>query len=175
MTKLTLPKNLNPFRFAREKKYLEASFLLSEMTRVRDMLLKQEGQVEFSIAGKIDLINLPVLHGTITVNLCLECQRCLKPMDYPLNVDFNWVPIKDDKEIEDIPSYYDSIECKDEDLNLLALIEDELILNLPTVPMHENPHCVGKVFEQRKASEPENSTKASNPFEVLKHYKHDSH
>lgn len=78
------------------------------------------------------------LHVQASTALSLCCQRCLQPMTVVLDVrpDFRFVHGEalaeqlDEHSEEDVLSVPDS-------LDLLALIEDELILALPLVPRHD--------------------------------------
>lgn len=70
---------------------------------------------------------------------------------------------------------YDALEVGEEPLDLLALVEDELLLALPIVPAHDPEVCqhpAGFVVED----EPESSEvedKRPNPFSVLAQLKRD--
>lgn len=78
------------------------------------------------------------LHVQARTQVTLLCQRCLKPLPQELVVDrsFLFVPDEDqalklDEELDDdvlvLPKW----------LDVLALLEDELILALPIVPRHD--------------------------------------
>ena len=68
----------------------------------------------------------------------MECQRCLTPVDVPLDVERSFRFVADEATAEALDE-----EC-DEDLlalsrefDLRELIEDELLMALPVVPRHE--------------------------------------
>lgn len=78
------------------------------------------------------------LHLQASAQVQLVCQRCLQSLDEALHVDrsFLFLPDEDevarlDEELDDdvlvLPRFFD----------LLALVEDELILALPLVPRHD--------------------------------------
>ena len=69
--------------------------------------------------------------------LRLVCQRCLEPMDQPLEVDrhFRFVSSEQAAEAEDDQAEEDLLVAS-HSFNGLTLIEDELILTLPLVPRH---------------------------------------
>lgn len=79
----------------------------------------------------------PWLHVDAGAQLTLVCQRCLEPVDAPLLVNrwFRFVADEDTASAED--------DVSDEDVLVLeprfdaaTLIEDELIMAIPLVPMH---------------------------------------
>lgn len=80
------------------------------------------------------------LHLRAWVDLPLSCQRCLAPVDMPLVVD-RWFRFVADEHIaaaEDEDSQEDVLALEPRP-SLRVLIEDELLMELPLVPMHE--HC----------------------------------
>lgn len=78
------------------------------------------------------------LHLRAEAVLSLSCQRCLEPVDMPLAVEqtFRFVSTEAQAEIEDEESEEDVLAISRE-FDLLALIEDELLMELPLAPMHE--------------------------------------
>lgn len=69
----------------------------------------------------------------------LICQRCLQPVQTPLRVDrsFRFVPNEAAAMAEDDDAEEDLLVLSNA-FDLLALVEDELIMDLPLVPMHES-------------------------------------
>lgn len=78
------------------------------------------------------------LHVEASAHVPRECQRCLQPVAVPLSVD-RWVRFVDDEATAaalDADSD-DDVLVVSRSLDLLALVEDELLLAMPLVPMHE--------------------------------------
>jgi uncharacterized protein len=78
------------------------------------------------------------LHLRARTALQLTCQRCLQPMNVPLDVRPSLRFVHSESQAEALD------EASDEDvlaltpsLDLLPLVEDELILALPLIPRHE--------------------------------------
>ena len=80
----------------------------------------------------------PWLHLEAATRLPLTCQRCLEPVVIELEVDcwFRFVQDEATAELEDETADEDVL-ALGEELNLRQLIEDELLLALPVVPMHD--------------------------------------
>ncbi len=107
------------------------------------------------------------LHLTAEATLPVTCQRCLEPVDQPLSVDrwFRFVGDEATAEFEDEDAEEDVL-VLDPYFDLMALIEDELLMALPLVPRHEE--CPSAVplehadadFEQAQQAKP-------NPFTAL--------
>lgn len=51
-------------------------------------------------------------------------------------------PVRNDEQAEALPEAYEPIEVNEfGEIDLLALVEDEIILALPVVPVHDSEHC----------------------------------
>lgn len=78
------------------------------------------------------------LHLSAQARVPLTCQRCLAPAEQDLSVDqwFRFVDSEAVAEAEDDDSEEDLLVMEPQ-FDFLALLEDELIMTLPLVPMHE--------------------------------------
>jgi uncharacterized protein len=69
--------------------------------------------------------------------ISLVCQRCLAPVDYPLDIRANLTAIADEPRTAELASPFDSILLDtDGGLPLMAVVEDEIISALPLAPRH---------------------------------------
>jgi uncharacterized protein len=69
----------------------------------------------------------------------LECQRCLEPVRWPLDLErsFLFVPGEEAAEALDAESEHDVLALQPR-LDLFELLEDELLLALPLIAMHDD-------------------------------------
>lgn len=107
----------------------------------------------------------PWLHLTAHTTLTMTCQRCLGPLEQPLELDcwLHFVPDEDTAAALDADSEHDVLPLE-RALDLHALVEDELLLALPLVPRHAQcPDAVRLVFD---ADSPEQED-APHPFAGL--------
>ncbi len=106
------------------------------------------------------------LHLTAEANVPLTCQRCLTLVATPVDVD-QWYRFVASEEIamaEDDEAEEDLLVMAP-NFDLMALLEDELLMALPLVPMHET--CpVTPVFSAGDPSVDAAEAKP-NPFAVL--------
>lgn len=104
------------------------------------------------------------LHLRAQAQLPLSCQRCLAPALQPLQVD-RWFRFVDSEEV----AQAEDEDCEEDLLvlepqfDLLHLLEDELLMELPLVPMHER--CAGPPAAIENLSEAPSDR--PNPFSVL--------
>jgi len=98
--------------------------------------------------------------------LSLTCQRCLLPVEMPVSVDrsFRFVSDEDTAAAQDDGSEEDVLALS-RSFDLMELVEDELLMELPLAPHHETcpPVHVAVADEGFEGS----SARHENPFAVL--------
>lgn len=94
----------------------------------------------------------------------LQCQRCLQAMHQPLRVDRRYRFVRSELEAERLDEEIeDDVLTLPGRLDLLALLEDELILALPIVPRHQGS-CPQPL---PMPTNPADDEPAPNPFAKL--------
>jgi uncharacterized protein len=78
------------------------------------------------------------VHVDAHLTLPLICQRCLGPVNAPIHVQrsYRFVESEAQAELEDEESEDDLLVISG-DFDLAALIEDEVLMDMPVVPRHE--------------------------------------
>lgn len=106
------------------------------------------------------------LHLKAGALLSLTCQRCLMPVEVPVSVDrsFRFVRDEDTAAAQDDESEEDVLALS-RGFDLMELVEDELLMELPLAPHHEScpPVRVVVADESFEGS----SARRENPFAVL--------
>jgi uncharacterized protein len=107
------------------------------------------------------------LHLKAQAVLPLICQRCLGPLEFQVAVDrsFRFVATEAQAEAEDEASQEDVL-VLDQRFDLLGLIEDEFLMALPVIPLHEVCPTEVKLAVQDPGFE-DPSGKPTKPFAVL--------
>jgi uncharacterized protein len=77
----------------------------------------------------------------VTGELVLTCQRCLRPCSCPVDESASLVVTASDT--EDAPGGYEPVLGDAERLSVAELIEEQLLLAVPLVPMHETAALCG--------------------------------
>lgn len=96
------------------------------------------------------------LHLQAQAQVPLTCQRCLAPAVEPVEVDrwFRFVETEDQADAEDEDSQEDLLVMAPQ-FDLSALLEDELIMSLPLVPLHDQcPQPPVLQFGEEAVAEP---------------------
>jgi len=166
MFEAQLPRQINALQFAQQGKELSGSLPLKSMMRLIPSLLDDSGKVAFNLRFGIDEEGIRYIRGRLTTRLQLLCQRCLKPMEYDINDELVLGIILSHAQAQTLPKHYEPLLVTGEPQELLPLIEDELIVRLPIVAMHENEECKLKTLQTKIKAD-----NGNNPFTKLSQLK----
>ncbi|NIH11938.1 MAG: 23S rRNA accumulation protein YceD [Serratia symbiotica] len=138
-----------------------------QVTRVADSVVSVDSDVEGVLSFDIDNQRLAVITGQVNLQVTLMCQRCGIPFAHHVHTTYCFSPVINDEQAEALPESYEPIEVDEfGEVDLLAMIEDEIILSLPVVPVHESEHCEVSEAERVFGKLPIEVEKP-NPFAVL--------
>lgn len=159
--------------FAQSQGHLQGQAPLSAFERLaQDAVQDGTGEVHWRAEG--ELVEQTGGNGQAWLHLHADalvpmtCQRCLATALIPLEVDrsFRFVADEASAEAEDDDSEEDLLALSRE-FDLLALVEDELLMELPVVPRHEA--CPDPVSMQSSDADfVEAGQEKVNPFAVLR-------
>ena len=150
--------------FAREARSLEGELPIANLARVLDLLTDSEGALTYRVAGQMNIEqNRPQLYLQIDGVLSVCCQRCLDGVDYTLKVRNLLEFVGDENELtqEEVEDDSRDFLPAQSEVDVVALIEEEVILSLPSAPRHES--CALPDTKQEAAD--------ISPFSVLKGFK----
>jgi len=166
MPKESLPIKLDPFRFADNAIRLHGVLPISQLQRLCLSLYKDEGEIDVNLTFGVDEEGLRYVRGHYDTNVVLQCQRCMEPFFYEVIGDFALGIVSGEKEAEQLPSRYDPAIVSDGMLNMPEVVEDELIVSLPLVPMHNPKQCQVKL-PLVAGSDRQSESEKENPFKVI--------
>ncbi len=137
------------------------SFQLSQLSRLSSLVIANGAEIKLNFVFSTTAYHHPSITGHIDTELLVECQRCLEPMVHPVSLDF---ALLIDASDDDVKSFQmDTVYTDDGYLDLFEVIEDELILALPVISMHDDPTC-NKHWQPDSV---EQVVEKNNPFSVL--------
>ena len=131
---------IDSLSFARDGRSLQGELALSELGRLHDVLAEVAGVVAYRIEGRKSRQGKPQLVLEVTGKVPVVCQRCLGRYDYPLSIDSLLELIADEADLTQDELEDDSRDflVAQKELDVAALIEDEIILALPVAPRHDD-------------------------------------
>ncbi|MBI0437528.1 23S rRNA accumulation protein YceD [Dickeya dianthicola] len=167
MQKVKLPLTLDAVRTAQKRLDYVGVYTAEQVMRVAGSVVSVDSDVNTMLSFNIDSQRLAVIDGQADVTVTLLCQRCGKPFEHQVHATFCFSPVISDEQAEALPEAYEPIEVNEfGEVDLLAMVEDELILSLPIAPVHDSEHCevseTDMVFGQLPAE-----AEKPNPFAVL--------
>ncbi|HQN65604.1 MAG TPA: YceD family protein [Methylophilus sp.] len=150
---------INTLEFAQKKQSLQGEVLVKDLPRLQEMVSPacSDSKIHFALEGGRGVFGLPGMHLYIDATLQVLCQRCLTEMSLKLGLGFDYVVSKEPPAELDELDEADWLEAV-QDFDLVALIEDELLLALPIAPAHDFA-CAKQAMQ---------SGEKPNPFAVLK-------
>ena len=159
-----LPKRIEPVGLADVGRSFRGEVPVSELTRLAPLLASQEGVLNVRLEFGLDERRIRTLKGSIEGGVDLVCQRCLGALRFPLDLRICLGIVTSEAESERLPRGYDPLLATGEPLLTFDVIEDEVLLAVPPIPVHE-----GAVCETGYRNEP--PAKQDNPFSVLEKLK----
>lgn len=163
-----LPHLIDPIAFADKQRTLQGQIPLTKLSRLADLLLDHNGQVEIDLAFNKDG-RLAIVQGHIRACLMLQCRNCLEALSLSLDIDVNLAVVQSLEQAERLSGEYEPLMLEEEKIPLHELVEDELLLALPDFPRHEH-ECMPYQQTTEAVKPASNNTQQStsnNPFSVL--------
>jgi uncharacterized protein len=140
-----LPDHFDPWRFTDLGKRISGSYPLESLPRLRESLVDTQGEVGFTLVFFRGEQHRACVRGKVEATLVLQCQRCLEAMPWPVQSSVSLAFVEGIDEAEILPDALDPVVVEDGLVRLRDLVEDELLLALPQVPMHPLGACGSQV------------------------------
>jgi uncharacterized protein len=144
---------------------LDFVFSLSDMPRLQAKTPGASGTVQ-GVAHFSRAAGLPIAQLDIEGAAELTCQRCLAPMRWPVESSSRVALIASEKQADRVPEDLEPVLAEDDRLRLRDLVEEELLLALPIVPLHADPKDCAEI-DQRVLADENASQTTQRPFERL--------
>ncbi len=152
---------------ARRDARISGRSALAAMPRLAAALHEAPGarQAQWTLHGSLRALpgggSQPMAELTVRAVLPLQCQRCLRTVEEPIDERalFRLVDVEPELSDEELEAEDEAL-CADAPVVLRELVEDQLILALPLVPMHA-------ACEPPAAPEPADASPDASPFAVL--------
>jgi uncharacterized protein len=162
-----LPETIDAWRMVQMRRSFQGIVPLATMSRLRESLAATDGVVTFDLEFGKDELGVPYLHVRADASLPLTCQRSLEVFALPVHVDTRLGLIAQEADEAGLPSGYEPLLTSSGLVRLADVVEDELILALPVVPVKPGV----QVAEKWSAGDEPAPVAKENPFAVLKKVK----
>ncbi|WP_162845995.1 YceD family protein [Seongchinamella sediminis] len=144
------------------------------MPRFTALLAAEQGEIDAELTFSRDEEKQPVIEVCYQAKVLVECQRCLQAMPLELAGENTLGIVWTDDQARHLPRHLDPLIVPEEGANLWELLEDELILALPSFNYHDTEDCkqILSDYTGPAPDEGEGDNKP-NPFDILAQLKTD--
>jgi uncharacterized protein len=164
-----LPEYIDPLQLADKRGELKGQIPVTSLDRLADLLFDDTGVVSvdlfFGREGR-----LAKIEGEIEAVLQLECQSCLKAVQYSVRSDIKLGIVTSIDQANRLPEDYEPLLVDEGKIPLKNVVEDELLLVLPAFPRHEHD-CLAMKSNNKVDLLPNEQSSPENPFSILAEFK----
>ncbi len=166
-----LPEYIDPLHLADKRGELKGQIPVTSFDRLSDVLFSDTGAVDvelfFGREGR-----LAKIEGQIGAVLELECQNCLQAVQWTVKNSIKLGIITSIAQADRLPEEYEPLLVDEGKILLKNIIEDELLLILPTFPKHQYD-CLASKLGKNKTDFllNEQQSPTENPFSILAKFK----
>lgn len=129
------------FRLARTQEILSGAATMADLPRLAQSVLDHDARVNYEVRGCVDDQGHPGAVMRLSGEIALRCERCSRPLQFALEREVPFRFVRDEQELNALPIEDNEMEevVGSPAMDLIAWVEDEVILSLPLVPRH--PDC----------------------------------
>jgi len=159
---VALPERVEASRMVQARRSFQGSLPLASLRRLRESLATVDGVAHYDLEFGRDELGIAYLAVRVEAALPLTCQRTLEVYAQPVHIDQRLGLIENESEEAALAPGYEPLLIADGVLNLADVIEDELILALPVVPLKP-----GEPLKWHDAPAGEADEEPDSPFAAL--------
>lgn len=153
-------RSLDAEQLADRRSDIDFSIPLPALPRIAPLLARAEGGAR----GKASFAreqSLAVVDLMVEAQLTLTCQRCMRPMPWPVASRARIALVGDVDAADAVAPEFETVIAPGGRITVGELVEEELLLALPVVALHARPDSCGVLLDD----EPEEETQ--KPFAGL--------
>lgn len=140
-----LPSTLDLARLASGEHQYEGQVVVETLSRLKALAASTgSAEVRLMITVSEQLGTKRVgITGGVRADLVMQCKRCLGEVSVSVSGEFDLVAVGSEEASDALPNDDAPVIAERQVLQVGNLVEDELILALPIVAMHEPQNCPG--------------------------------
>lgn len=158
-----VPGKVDGWRMVAAGRVFQGRLPLAGMARLQGLLFDAEGEAVWSAEFGRDELEVAFVDVRVDAQLPLECRRTLQRFEHPVQVRQRYGLVRDEADEVALPEGYEAlVPAGDGGVELAALVEDELILAVPLMPVQPGSESVERDWPVDADEE-----KRANPFSAL--------
>jgi DUF177 domain-containing protein len=152
------------------RRSFEGVLPVAELPRLVAALAKDSGEVAYNLDFEQGQLGDPELHVRLAARLTLECQRTLQPFEWPVEVDTRLGLLACEEDAAALPEQCEPLLLEHGTLQPRKVIEDELLLALPLVPVKPGSEILQGEWNapRRTSQEAAQGETVTHPFAELR-------
>ncbi|MEO6926625.1 MAG: YceD family protein [Rhodanobacter sp.] len=154
------------------RRSFEGTLPIANMRRLCEALASSDGEVSFELDFGRDSLGTNYVDVRASAPLTLTCQRTLEPFVLPVALQTRLGLIGQESDEAGLPPNYEALlVAEDGRLHPADVIEDELLLVLPLVPVNPESRLPDEVTSHDPTEDSVGENRSENPFAVLRELK----
>ena len=144
---------------------------VAELPRLVEALAEDSGEIVYDLDFEQGELGDPELHLRLAARLMLECQRTLQPFEWPVVVDSRLGLLAREEDAAALPERCEPLLLEHGTLQPRKVIEDELLLALPLVPVKPGSEILQGEWNTPGEEQPQDADggeAATHPFADLR-------
>lgn len=163
----SLPERADPWQLCTQGRSFTGRIPLGQFRRLMPLLASTKGEAAFTLDFTRDEQGRSVVRGRVEAELELVCQRCLGSMLLPVAAEVRLALVTGPDAAAQLPEELDPLWVEDGQVQLPDIVEDELLLAVPSTPRHPPQECPAAAKFAQAAEQPETPAARENPFAAL--------
>ncbi|WP_086931328.1 YceD family protein [Agarilytica rhodophyticola] len=162
-----IPRIVSPRKLAHSGTSIEGVLSSSNLEALNEVA-QCDGEISVSLRFFIGEEGKRQVGGNISANLAYQCQRCLETMPAkPIEVSLAIAVVRSEEEAKQLPRALDPWVVLEEEADVYALIEEELLLASPVVSYHDYECVDSSLMSSGEPAKEDVQEEKHNPFSVL--------
>ncbi len=168
MSNLARTDAVSPHELARTRGLFVGEIPITAFPRLNEIVLA-DGSVRINLAFARDDEGFSRVQGVAVFAPTLECQRCLEPIERALEVKIDLCIVNSPEQAAELAEELDTFELTEDDVSIVDLLEDDLLLALPSQVCEAYDACPNRPDLNYPANKPAalQQPPRRNPFGVL--------
>lgn len=154
----SLPATVDPFRLCAEGVRLAGRLSAKPLQRLAALCADAPGDIDIDLHFGKNPQGWCEMHGRIGAHVRVACQRCLGAMPLEVKVEPALLFVRPADEAR-LPDEVDRL-VVDKPMSLKELVEEELVLAMPMVPVHAAGECQAQNYPREN--------RGASPFDALR-------
>ena len=134
---------LNPITAAKTALKIQQPFEFTNLSQLNSCIAPGNYTVELEAQFSLQQYKA-LLTGHLTGDITLLCQRTLDQFNYPVSSKIQLGFVTDDRLFKGFPDHYEAYTYQNEQINLQALVQQEILLAVPMIPKKSPEHVGNK-------------------------------